>query len=604
MSTTINQTNPTPPSSNLPNTDDGLLQRIISWVTTPTGMLVSTAVLALWVMYFYGLGSYPLFDVDEPRYAETAREMIESGNWITPTFNYEPRLVKPVLFYWLIALSYKVFGVTEFAARLVSALTATAVTLGTGYIGYRVAGWRLASIAVILLATCVEMVALSRASVTDMTLSAFIGLTLWCCYLTVHKSTRWWLLAGVFSGLAILTKGPVGIVLPGTVLMLYGFMSNRVKPVFFNRYFPLAIVIALAIALPWFVLAYLENGDTFLQITLENNFGRFSGKQAYHVEPWYYFFIALPLGFLPWSFFLLPVVGLALKKGASHIKNAYQSTGEGIASPTVENVFVFSSLWAGFIFVFFSASSTKLFSYILPMYPGLAMAVAAMFYMWWFNTTSDTEPDKAVVLSKFNHVLTAMAWLTAITLTGAGVFALFFLGGLSPKIATTLDQLPMLSPIIILVLTGFIILASMWHKQWFVKGFVLGLLCFFTACLIGIHKLLPAVNQLTQGALLTFVHTIQNHPLTLGNANNSNSLPPILSYEITKPSLTFYTRRKIHHIDKDDYAKLSGILARHQQAFVITKQGFVDLLIEAKPAHVTMTTLDEKSHYSLVLLSN
>ena len=176
----------------------------------------------LLIIYFgAGIGHYPLFDVDEPRYAETAREMlIPPCDWLAPHFNFELRFDKPPLFYWLIALSYKVFGVTVGSARMVSVVSAAF----TGTMVYCMARrfWSISAglLAVGIFMTMPQVFGLSRWAVTDMTLTmtmtgAWVGLMLgWL------SDRRWFLVAGFMAGLGLLTKGPIAVALPGITLLL------------------------------------------------------------------------------------------------------------------------------------------------------------------------------------------------------------------------------------------------------------------------------------------------------------------------------------------------------------------------------------------------
>src|SRR5574337_1529199 len=152
-----------------------------------TALLLSASVL----LFFYRLDSLSLFDADEPAYAEAAREMLISGDWITPHFNFQPRFDKPILIYWLIALAYKGFGIGEYAARFWSAVFATGLTLSIYLFGRQRLGHRGASIAALAFATNIGTVALARAAVTDMTLVFCMTWTLFCffdVYLAADKT--------------------------------------------------------------------------------------------------------------------------------------------------------------------------------------------------------------------------------------------------------------------------------------------------------------------------------------------------------------------------------------------------------------------------------
>lgn len=328
--------------------------------------------IGLLVFFSFNTWSYPFFDVDEPRYAETAREMLSvTGDWITPHFNFLKRFDKPVLFYWLIAGAYKLFGIREFSARLVSALAASLIGVGlflSTHLFYPNRR-RLGLLTAIVFATMLEPFMLSRWSVTDMTLACFMT-GAWITLFLSATLSRWWFVpAGVFAGLGLLTKGPVALVLPGFTFLLYLACRHRQNwPYFFwNVPIVIGLLLCFAIAVPWYLAVWQANPDEFVnKFILLHNIQRFTNTVSGHAGPWYYYFIVMLIGALPWVLFFPQLCWHTLKafKHKQHL----------------EPLPLYAWLWFLTVFIFFSLSKTKLLTYILPAYPALAIILSGHLY--------------------------------------------------------------------------------------------------------------------------------------------------------------------------------------------------------------------------------
>src|SRR4030065_820946 len=185
-----------------------------------TRFLVPIIAITIFVSFFR-LGSVTLFDVDEAVFAEAAKEMVESGNWITPTYNGENRYDKPILFYWLMAASYKVFGINEFAARFPSAIASLLLVLSVFFFIRQFRVEKDAFFAAISLVLSIYFLAYSRAAVTDMTMTLFITISIFSFFLSVNKKRYYIYGFYLFSALACLTKGLIGIVFPFCIAAIY-----------------------------------------------------------------------------------------------------------------------------------------------------------------------------------------------------------------------------------------------------------------------------------------------------------------------------------------------------------------------------------------------
>lgn len=320
-------------------------------------------VILLFYIFFSGIGSYGLLSKDEPRYAGCALEMIENHNWIVPKFNFQNRFDKPPLFYWLIAISYKVLKVNEFASRVPSAISAILLVLFTWYIGDKVIGKNVGLLSAAILATSIEYVALGRRAATDIVLCFFFSATLYSFYLYYNEKDEkrkffWVILLGAFEGLAILTKGPVAVILSFLVIGLFLILKKELNLKSLKA-LSLIFLIAIAISLPWYIAVHFAtNGEFTRDFFILHNIQRFTSVVGEHPGPiWFYFPVVL-IGFLPWTFFLISALLNLLFR---------------IRKLNFNKFILFCILWSFIIFLFFSISKTKLLTYILLIFPSLAL---------------------------------------------------------------------------------------------------------------------------------------------------------------------------------------------------------------------------------------
>ncbi len=336
--------------------------------------------------YFFGLGSMGLTGADEPRYAQIAREMLARHDWITPVLHGQPWLEKPVLYYWEAMISYSIFGVSDWAARLPAAIDATALVFATYYFARRL--WRgLELTAALITASCAFLVGFGHAASTDMPLTASfgIGMLFWMafdrdagkrCPVASRRSKRW--LAGFyfFMALGTLAKGPVALFLAGLIIVIVALLRRDARQVRRTLWLP-GIVLFLAVALPWYVLVQLRTGNFFQFFILQQNLQRFGTPRYHHTQPFWYFAPILLAALLPWT-------ALALAGLVRAIRNLRANAGGQVLV-----------VWAVAPVVFFSFSDSKLPGYILPTLPAFALLAATYLYDKW--TTGEAMP-RAVLL--------------------------------------------------------------------------------------------------------------------------------------------------------------------------------------------------------------
>jgi len=306
-----------------------------------------------------------LWDPGEGRYGEIAREMVATGDWLVPHLNFVRYFEKPPLGYWLNAVSMKVFGVTEFAVRLPTILSALACVIGIYWFSKKLSGARVASLSAAVLATCVGFAAYAQIPELDMLLTALFCWALWCFYagfelkiaprLTLHLSY-------VLFSLGCLVKGPVSFVLGGAVIFWYLTLTRQ-----WNRwrdlYLPTGAALCALVTLPWFIAICARDPKFFDFFIIREHIQRFSSKVHHRTGGWWYFLPVLIGGMYPW----ICALPAALKERFLKVRE------RGFAASRAD---IFMFLWFFLIFAFFSVSSSKRPPYILPVFPPLAFWIA------------------------------------------------------------------------------------------------------------------------------------------------------------------------------------------------------------------------------------
>jgi 4-amino-4-deoxy-L-arabinose transferase-like glycosyltransferase len=332
-------------------------------VRGPTLPLVLLASLT----FLVGLGRGAIADADEAFYAEAAREMVESGDWITPFFNYEVRFQKPILYYWLTAATYLVTGPTESGARLWSALSAVGLVLVTAACARRWLDEGVALLAGAIVATSYGYYALGRMALPDMPLTFCITLAIWAALVATlereRQPRRWVLLSAVGMALGFLAKGPLGVLLPVLVVVPVVVLERRSLNIRAADVALGALVFAI-VALPWYGVMYARHGAAYLDgFFIGDNLERFATDRFNDPRGWWFYLPVLAGGLLPWTPFALtwvaPVRDFVLRR---------RDVG------TLELRLL---LWALLPLVFFSISVGKQPRYILPVLPPLAMLLAS-----------------------------------------------------------------------------------------------------------------------------------------------------------------------------------------------------------------------------------
>lgn len=304
--------------------------------------------------------------------------MVETGDWVTPRLYGKPWFEKPPLFYWGAALCFKLFGVSEAAARLPSAISALLATFALAWLALRLYGADTARWILLLLPTTVGMIGFSHAAATDMPFTGMLTIAMVAAAVVLGLVPRTAVpslflasfapstffasvLFGFFLGLAVLAKGPAAIILCGGSVFFWALITKRWRDAF-GLFHPAGIVIFCVTALPWYILCARRNPDFFRVFIIEHNFNRYLTPEFQHMQPFWFYAPILLLAFLPWTAVFLSTIvmgflGRILSQKIGHASGLFLS-------------------WATFSVAFFSASQSKLPGYVLPALPAIGMLVA------------------------------------------------------------------------------------------------------------------------------------------------------------------------------------------------------------------------------------
>ena len=342
-------------------------------------------------LFFYGLGQFGLIGADEPRYAQVAREMLEHHDWVTPTLGGQPWLEKPPLYYWQAMLAYRIFGVSDWVARLPAALDATFLVLAVYFFLRRFRrGVELDG--ALIVASSAGVVGYARAASMDMALAAAftVGMLGWWAW---RESGRRIYLAVFYGFMALgtLAKGPVALFLAAVVIILHAAMFRNVRLALKTLWLP-GVFLFCAIALPWYFAVQIRNPSFFHEFILEQNLGRFSQDLYHHTEPFWYYLPVTALALVPWTAFVIAAV--VQRIGLSWAKR----TPADRADSDFEYQFSgFACCWLIVPLVFFSVSRSKLPGYILPAVPAGALLLAEYLRQRFLRNESGA-PAKGLVV--------------------------------------------------------------------------------------------------------------------------------------------------------------------------------------------------------------
>lgn len=526
-------------------------------------------IVAGYFLFFHGTGGCGLFDVDEAVYAGVSMEMMKNGSFIVPTYNGLPFYEKPVLYYWTTAVFYKLFGVSEITARIPGGVFAVLMVLGTWYFVRRMFNSRTALLSAVILSTNVEMLILSKSAVMDTMFVFFVtGCLVSFALAFFNEKKGGYMAVYLFAALAVLTKGPAGIVLPGVIIFIFLLLAGEVSKVKRLLNVP-GIIIFLVTALPWYVLVSVASGGDFLkEFFMYHNVARFTRSFEGHSGTVFYYLGVILLGFYPWSAFLPAGITGAVKSLMKDKKN------------------LFLIVWMVIPFVFFSISYTKLPNYALPIFPPMSVLVA----VWWnkYIDGNNNGPLVTIHLVIFSVISIFWAGLFTFSRTLADMVRARFNLPYMAEPATFGISFKVLAAGFVLFLIIVFILEKFRRREYSIAVLAMGMFLFNYALT---DYVIPVLWQYTQGGL---------HRISTGLRHKLNDESILVIYELRHPSINFYTRSRAEILTREEKARFEHILSHgkinNKRIYIISgaklKQGM--------PAEIKV--LQESGGY--VLLSN
>jgi 4-amino-4-deoxy-L-arabinose transferase-like glycosyltransferase len=334
--------------------------------------------LFLGIFYALWIGSHALFTPDEGRYSEVAREMIVTGDYVTPRLNGVVFLDKPIMYYWLQASAMLMFGIKEWALRFWPALAGVLGCLMTYVAGRMLFNRRSGIIASIVLASSPLYYGAAHYANLDLEVAVFISISLMSFIVAIQSASKhirdiFLITAYVFAGIAALTKGLIGIAFPGMIIGIWIILSGR-WDTFKKMHLFLGLSLFTAIALPWYILVQKANPEFFQFFFVKQQVSRFLTTEAFNNRTPGWFYVPIVLGGLfPWCIFVIQAVAQNLKLAWKDRKN--------------HSTELYLLIWLILIFTFFSFPKSKTVGYILPIFPALALLIGSYLSTCWDKMT-------------------------------------------------------------------------------------------------------------------------------------------------------------------------------------------------------------------------
>ena len=481
--------------------------------------LVAAAVCA--AILLCNLSGYKLLDPDEGRYAEIPREMMESGNYVLPRLNYVPYLEKPPLMYWTTVASFKLLGMHEWSLRLVSAVFGVLGMLVAWWLTLLCFGRQSARWAPGIIASTVAYFVIARIPIIDMMFSVLFAaaLTAWLAGDHVQRLKRhlWWACSGLLLGLAVLAKGPVALVLFMAIVFVYLLWVRRPLAIFAGIGLP--SVIAVAMFAPWCMAAQQADPDFYHYFFIVQHVDRFLGRGTpEHVRPFFFYLVLLPFAFGLWSLYWPGMLKAA--------KRVWPK-----ASVRVRHDGIFLALWFVVVMLFFSASTCKLFQYVLPVWWPLAAVTAA----WLRREFCLQQPRRRLYVP---------------TMSGAMIVGLAVLGAV--LYAGRQHQIPLLllqRPLLIFAACGVVAFAFLLfgsflrNRHWAVALLAVG-------AILPLAGMLPAMNAICLSKDMNGLIPQQLMNLPKGTPWT------FAQWRVYNQSINYYTHQRVILIDAVNEVKL------------------------------------------------
>lgn len=372
------------------------MEKTINFIKKHSDLFIFLGLLLIcYFVFFFNIGNYALMDVDETRYVSMARDMFHSKDFLTLYLNGEYFFEKPPLYFWGECLSFAIFGkINEFTARFPVALYGTLSTLIVYFTGKKIVSRRFGFISAVILATTLEFVMLAKFAILDIVVTTCVGFSVMFGFLTQfvqdkNKKYFWWLFY-IFSGLAVMAKGIPGFVVPFAVMFFVTIANKTFKQVFRPQYILPGFLLFFLIVVPWHLIMFKIHDPLFFrEYIIKHHLERFlNSNEINREQPFYFYFITVLWGLIPWVFSAIAV-------GITKLKSFKKFAVENLSDR--HKFLLFNVIAFAVTMLFFSSSSTKLITYILPVYFFTAFIMGAL----WESYVFDEKYKKPVNLSVY-----------------------------------------------------------------------------------------------------------------------------------------------------------------------------------------------------------
>ena len=525
------------------------------------------------VILFINIGGWDLWNPDEPRYAEVAREMLKTGNYLVPHINAHIYPDKPPVFFWLIALCSMPFGdVSAAAARFPSALAALGVIFITCLLGRKLYSQTVGIFAGLILLSTAQFFWLAVRANIDMTLTLWTTLAiflLYCGYTRERGKHVCYLLAYFFMGLATITKGPVGIAIPLVTMLLYCIVQKQYGQLKKLDLLPGLIIIAATAAL-WLVPACILGGNEYTQnILFKQTVGRAVDSYS-HKQPFYYYLENFPADFNPWTIFIPSAVIFFWRK---------KKQGETLN-------LTFPLVWFAGTFIFFSLVSGKRNLYLLPLYPAAAILMAR----FWSDGIEAAKEQPAKLITIPCYLL-----FGALTLCSIGAGALLALGDRTPLLRNLeIDPraLPLYPMIAIFLAGGVTGLVLVIKKARLIFSFALVVVIMLSGFLFSVTSFFPAINVFKSGK-----------PFCDRIAQIVQPSDTLVTFRFNPESFNYFMKRSPIPVI-DEYKDLKALMLSPEKVYCLIHAKYNEYAPEEDKKLFTVLDKDKVGHREYYLLVN
>src|SRR5574344_960340 len=559
-------------------------EKIMAFLNKHLEMLCVLALFGIcYLLFFYNMGAYPLIDVDETRYVQMAKEMVFNHDFLTLKLNGEYFFEKPPLYFWIVASSFKFFhNFAEETARFPMAIIATLTVFFSYFVGKKLLNFKFGLISALILASSFEFLLLSRIAILDLLLSSCIIISLYCGFLTFFVKEKYqkyfWYLFYFFSGLGVLAKGIPALVIPFGVMFFSCLMIGKLKEFFKPKHIFVGALIFFLVSLPWHIAMLKQYGNMFFaEYIIKHHLNRFVNSEGLgRKQPFLFYIPVFIAGFIPWiaSFcscftnrfkkFIVEIKIAFAQKKVPDIKSLYEQKS------TKGKFVILNSLAFWVILLFFSVSSTKLPTYILPMF----MPAAFLCGVYWYDFIFENKNNNGITISTliFNSLLVMIGI--------AAIFAPFFVPA-DLKSDIFLMQPFVVFDFVVFQLLGLFFLQANMKKALFAT---------YVAFMI-------AVVSFATTFLFNFITTFGEDDLIKFATISKNQNAKLATYDFGRRySILFYHDSPVDFITDPNERWLKSFLDLKFPKYVVVKNKNIDSI----PKNIKFRFVEKGKKYSLI----